>query len=149
MVNKVILIGNVGIDPEIRSLESGRKVARLRIATTERIFNSQTQETREQTEWHTVTLWGSLADVADKYIRKGSQIYIEGRLQTREWTDASGNKRYATEIVARDMKMLGRKSDAPSTMDLTSRPVVQPQSQPMTNSQIEATAIDDADDLPF
>lgn len=149
MVNKVILIGNVGMDPEVRALEGGRKVARLRIATTERIFNRQTQETREHTEWHTVTLWGGLADVADRYIRKGSQVYIEGRLQTREWTDESGAKRYATEIVANDMKMLGRKGDAPATVDSAPRPAVQPQSQPMTNSQIEATAIDDADDLPF
>lgn len=111
MVNKVILIGNVGMDPEVRALEGGAKVARLRIATTERIYNRQTQETKEHTEWHTVTLWRGLADVADRYVRKGSQVYIEGSLRTREWTDKDNNKRYTTEIVANDMKMLGRRAD--------------------------------------
>ena len=111
MVNKVILIGNVGMDPEVRALEGGAKVARLRIATTERIYNRQTQETKEHTEWHTVTLWRGLADVADRYVRKGSQVYIEGSLRTREWTDKDNNKRYTTEIVANDMKMLGRRAE--------------------------------------
>lgn len=112
MVNKVILIGNVGLDPEVRTLESGVKTARIRLATTERIFNRQTQETSEHTEWHTVTLWRGLADVVDKYVRKGSQIYIEGSLRTREWQDQQGNKRYSTEIIANDMKLLGRRNDA-------------------------------------
>ena len=112
MINKVILIGNVGADPEVRALEGGVKVARLRIATTERIYNRQTQETKEHTEWHNVTLWRNLADVADRFIRKGSQVYIEGSLRTRDWTDKDGNKRYATEIVANDLKMLGRRGDA-------------------------------------
>ena len=80
MINKVILIGNVGADPEVRSLEGGVKVARIRIATTERIYNRQTQEAREHTEWHSVTLWRNLADVADRFIRKGSQVYVEGRI---------------------------------------------------------------------
>mgnify|MGYP002534123081 FL=1 len=112
MVNKVILIGNVGLDPEVRTLESGVKTARIRLATTERIFNRQTQESSEHTEWHTVTLWRGLADVVDKYVRKGSQIYIEGSLRTREWQDQQGNKRYSTEIIANDMKLLGRRNDA-------------------------------------
>lgn len=112
MVNKVILIGNVGLDPEVRTLESGVKTARIRLATTERIFNRQTQESSEHTEWHTVTLWRGLADVVDKYVRKGSQIYIEGALRTREWQDQQGNKRYSTEIIANDMKLLGRRNDA-------------------------------------
>ena len=107
MVNKVILIGNVGMDPEIRTLEGGTKMARLRVATTERIYNRQTQETREHTEWHTVMLWRGLADVADRYVRKGSQVYIEGSIRTREWTDKDNNKRYSTEIVANDMRLLG------------------------------------------
>ena len=93
MVNKVILIGNVGMDPEIRTLESGVKVARLRLATTERIFDRQTNETKELTEWHTVTLWRGLADVADRFVHKGSQIYVEGSLRTREWTDRDNQKR--------------------------------------------------------
>ncbi len=111
MINKVILVGNVGMDPDVRTMESGTKVARLRVATTERIFNRQTNETREHTEWHTVTLWRSLADVADRYLHKGSQIYIEGHLRTREWTDSSNNKRTSTEIEAETLKLLGRREN--------------------------------------
>lgn len=112
MVNKVILIGNVGIDPEVRTLESGVKVARVRLATTERLFDRQTNETKEHTEWHTITLWRGLADVVDRYVRKGSQIYVEGRLRTREWMDKDNNKRYTTEIMADTMNLLGRRGDA-------------------------------------
>ena len=111
MVNKVILVGNVGIDPEVRTTESGVKVARVRLATTERIYNRQTNENTELTEWHTITLWRGLADVVDRYVRKGSQLYIEGRLRTREWTDKDNIKRYTTEIMADEMKLLGRRSD--------------------------------------
>ena len=126
MVNKVILIGNVGVDPEVRTLESGAKVARVRLATTERLFDRQANETKEHTEWHTITLWRGLADVVDRYVNKGSQIYIEGRLRTREWTDKDNNKRYTTEILADDMKLLGRRGDnqsagAPAGRD--SRPI--------------------------
>lgn len=111
MINKVILIGNVGADPEVRTLESGVKVARIRLATTERLYNRQTQETREHTEWHTVTLWRNLADVADRFIRKGSQIYIEGSIRSNEWTGNDGAKRYGIEILANDMKLLGRRPE--------------------------------------
>ena len=114
MINKVILIGNVGADPEIRTLESGVKMARIRVATTERIYNREAQESRDHTEWHSVVLWRNLADVADRFIRKGSQVYIEGRLRSREWTDQQGVKRYSIEILADDLKMLGRRSDNPS-----------------------------------
>ena len=121
MINKVILIGNVGADPEVRSLEGGVKVARIRIATTERIYNRQTQEAREHTEWHSVTLWRNLADVADRFIRKGSQVYVEGRIRSRDWTDEAGNKRFAIEIMADDLKLLGRKQEgtgAPLSLSL-------------------------------
>ena len=111
MVNKVILVGNVGIDPEVRTIESGAKVARVRLATSERLLDRQANETKEHTEWHTITLWRGLADVVDKYVRKGSQIYVEGRLRTREWTDKDNQKRYTTEILADDMKLLGRRPD--------------------------------------
>ena len=97
MVNKVILVGNVGLDPEVRTTESGVKVARVRLATTERIYNRQTNENAELTEWHTITLWRGLADVVDRYVRKGSQLYIEGRLRTREWTDKDNIKRYPND----------------------------------------------------
>ena len=110
MINKVILVGNVGMEPEVRSLETGVKVARIRLATSERIFNRQTNESTEHTEWHTITLWRSLAEVVDKYVHKGSQLYIEGRLRSREW-EQDGQKRYATEIVADEMKLLGRRQD--------------------------------------
>ena len=115
MVNKVILVGNVGIDPEVRTLESGTKVARVRLATTERMFDRQTNETKEHTEWHTITLWRGLADVVDRYVRKGTQLYIEGRLRTREWMDKDNNKRYTTAIMADTMNLLGRRSDNPAS----------------------------------
>lgn len=114
MVNKVILIGNVGFDPEVRTMESGTKMARIRLATTERLYDRQANETKEHTEWHTVILWRGLADVADRYVRKGSQIYIEGRLRTRDWVDKDNNKRTTTEILADVMNLLGRRSDNPA-----------------------------------
>ena len=155
MINKVILIGNVGADPEVRALEGGVKVARLRIATTERIYNRQTQETKEHTEWHNVTLWRNLADVADRFIRKGSQVYIEGSLRTRDWTDKDGNKRYATEIVANDLKMLGRRGDASASGADNSYggsyggAAQSSQSSPSPSGDIAASAPQEVDDLPF
>lgn len=153
MINKVILIGNVGADPEVRALEGGVKVARLRIATTERIYNRQTQETKEHTEWHNVTLWRNLADVADRFIRKGSQVYIEGSLRTRDWTDKDGNKRYATEIVANDLKMLGRRGDAPASGADNSYGGyyggAAQSSQSSPSGDIAASAPQEVDDLPF
>ena len=131
MINKVILVGNVGLDPEVRALESGVKVARVRLATSERYTDRQTNETKELTEWHTVTLWRNLADVVDKYVHKGSQIYVEGSLRTREWTDKDNQKRYTTEIVATDMKLLGRRADAPQAAP----GVVQDYAQPMSSAQ--------------
>lgn len=108
MINKVILVGNVGADPEVRALDGGTKVARIRLATTERIYNKEKNETKELTEWHSITLWRGLAEVVDKYIRKGAQIYIEGKLRTREY-EKNGVKCYATEIVAEELKMLGKR----------------------------------------
>lgn len=165
MVNKVILVGNVGLDPEVRTTESGVKVARVRLATTERIYNRQTNENTELTEWHTITLWRGLADVVDRYVRKGSQLYIEGRLRTREWTDKDNIKRYTTEIMADEMKLLGRRSDnqqagAPmggqqgysQPQGGYSQPsgasYAQPAAQPAQPSSIPASQ-DDPDDLPF
>ena len=155
MITNVILIGTVGADPEVRALEGGVKVARLRIATTERIYNRQTQETKEHTEWHNVTLWRNLADVADRFIRKGSQVYIEGSLRTRDWTDKDGNKRYATEIVANDLKMLGRRGDAPASGADNSYggsyggAAQSSQSSPSPSGDIAASAPQEVDDLPF
>ena len=140
MVNKVILVGNVGMDPEVRAMEGGAKVARLRLATTERYRDRQTNENKEHTEWHTITLWRGLADVVDSYVRKGSQLYIEGRLRTREWTDQQGNKRYTTEILADTMNLLGRRGDtqvSDNTGTYTARPAAQPMAQPMAQPQVQ------------
>ncbi|WP_297623611.1 single-stranded DNA-binding protein [uncultured Rikenella sp.] len=108
MVNKVILIGYVGAEPEVRALETGNKMAKLRVATTERIYNAATGEKREHTDWHTVVLWRGQADFAERYIRKGAQIYVEGKIRSREWMEeATGNKRYAVEILSEEVRLLG------------------------------------------
>ena len=106
-VNKVIIVGNLGADPETRAMPSGTTVANLRIATSENWKDRQTGEQQERTEWHRVALFGRLAEVAAEYLKKGSQVYIEGSLRTRKWQDKQGNERYSTEIVANDMQMLG------------------------------------------
>ncbi len=105
-VNKVILVGNLGADPETRAMPSGSSVANLRIATTESWRDKQSGEQQERTEWHRVALFGRLAEIAAEYLHKGSQVYIEGSLRTRKWQDKQGNERYSTEIVASEMQML-------------------------------------------
>ncbi len=106
-VNKVILIGNLGADPETRAMPSGTTVANLRIATTESWRDKQSGEQQERTEWHRVALFGRLGEIAAEYLKKGSQVYIEGSLRTRKWQDKQGNERYSTEIVGNEMQMLG------------------------------------------
>lgn len=105
-VNKVILIGNLGQDPEVRFLPSGNPVANLRIATTDSWTDRQSGQRQERTEWHTVVLFNKLAEIAQQYVKKGSKIYVEGRLQTRKWQGQDGQDRYSTEIVCNDMQML-------------------------------------------
>ncbi len=105
-INKVILIGNLGADPETRSMPSGTQVANLRLATTDSYKDKQTNEWQERTEWHRVALFGRLAEVAGEYLRKGSKVYIEGSLRTRKWQDKEGKDRYSTEVVGNDMQML-------------------------------------------
>ncbi len=107
-LNKVQLIGNLGKDPEVRAIPSGAKVANFSIATTESYNDKNTGQKVEKTEWHNIVMWRGLAEVAEKYLKKGSQVYVEGRLQTRSWDDQNGQKRYMTEIVADNMVMLGR-----------------------------------------
>ena len=109
-LNKVMLIGNVGKDPEPRHLDNGAMLVTLVVATTER-FKDRNGETKEQTEWHNVVCWRSLAEVAEKYVRKGTQVYVEGRLRSRSWEDQNGQKRYVTEIVADTLRLLGRKPE--------------------------------------
>ena len=106
-INKVILIGNLGADPETRAMPSGTTVANLRIATSESWRDKQTGEQQERTEWHRVALFGRLAEIAGEYLRKGSQVYNDGSLRTRKWQDKQGNERYSTEIVGNDLQMLG------------------------------------------
>jgi single-strand DNA-binding protein len=109
-VNKVILVGHVGKDPEVRYLESKTPVCRMSLATSE-VYKNKEGERVTTTEWHNVVLWRGLAEVAEKYVKKGSQIYIEGRLRTRSWDDKDKNKRYTTEIVADVMQLLGKRTD--------------------------------------
>ena len=106
-INKVILVGNLGQDPETRAMPSGKAVTNVRIATSDGWKDKTTGEQKEQTEWHSVVFFDRLAEIAAEYLRKGSQVYVEGRLRTRKWQDKSGNDRYTTEIVANEMQMLG------------------------------------------
>jgi single-strand DNA-binding protein len=114
-INKVILIGNLGADPETRAMPSGTTVANLRVATSENWRDKQTGEQQERTEWHRVALFGRLAEVAGEYLRKGSQVYIEGSLRTRKWQDKQGNDRYSTEIIGNDLQMLGGRGGGAGT----------------------------------
>ena len=114
-VNKVILIGNLGRDPEVRYMPSGDAVANITIATTE-TWKDKAGEKQEQTEWHRVAMFGKTAEIAGEYLKKGSQVYIEGKLQTRKWTDKEGQERYTTEIRADRMQMLGSRSGGSERM---------------------------------
>jgi single-strand DNA-binding protein len=106
-VNKVILVGNLGKDPESRYMPNGKAVTNFSVATTDSWKDKQTGEQREQTEWHNIVMYERLAEVAAEYLKKGSQVYIEGRLRTRKWQDKEGRDRYTTEVIANDMQMLG------------------------------------------
>ena len=106
-VNKAILIGNLGADPELRHTPNGMAVANFNIATTEQ-WTSKNGERSERTEWHRIVCWGRLAEICNEYLSKGRQVYIEGRIQTRQWEDRDGNRRYTTEIIAQNLQMLGR-----------------------------------------
>lgn len=116
-VNKVILVGNLGADPEMRYMPSGDPIANLRVATTDSYKDKASGEKKETTEWHRVVMFNRLAEIAGQYLKKGSQVYLEGRLQTRKWTDKEGQERYSTEIVCNEMKMLGKREGmgAPSS----------------------------------
>ncbi len=109
-VNKVILIGNIGADPELRYTPKGTAVTNFNMATNEN-WTDSSGERQERTEWHRVVVWGRLAEICNQYLRKGSKVYIEGRLQTRSWEGQDGQKRYTTEVVARDMQMLDSRED--------------------------------------
>ncbi|BCG63817.1 MAG: single-strand DNA-binding protein [Methyloprofundus sp.] len=168
MLNKVTLIGNLGADPEVRYMPTGGAVTTIRLATSERWKDKQTGERKESVEWHRVVFFNRLAEVAGEYLRKGSQVYIEGRIRTQKWQDQSGQDRYTTEIVAAEMKMLGSRTggtaplgnNAPamnaapaqnnqptSPSQHNSAPAPQPQAMP---EQPPAAAYEDFDDdIPF
>tara|TARA_Y100000766_G_scaffold270448_1_gene268379 strand:+ start:380 stop:787 length:408 start_codon:yes stop_codon:yes gene_type:complete len=132
-VNKVILVGNLGKDPEVRYLDSGVAVANFSLATTESYKNKEGERVN-QTEWHNIVLWRGLAEVAEKWLKKGSSIYIEGKIKTRKWEDKDGNSRYNTEILADNMTMLGGKPTSDSKSSVVSN---------------EQNTTDSTDDLPF
>lgn len=109
-VNKVILLGNVGSDPEIRNLQGGAKVATVKLATSEK-YKDRNGESHEQTEWHTVVVWNKPAEFVEKYVKKGSSVYVEGKLTTRQWQDQAGQKRYSTEVKCDNIQLVGKKED--------------------------------------
>ncbi|MFL5765296.1 MAG: single-stranded DNA-binding protein [Bacteroidia bacterium] len=131
-VNKVILVGNLGKDPEVRHLEGGASVANFPLATTE-IYKDKTGTRQEQTEWHNIVVWRGLAEVAEKFLKKGMTIYIEGKLRTRSWDDKEGNKRYTTEVVGDTFTILSKKEN----------------SGPPGNNESVSGGPKAADDLPF
>jgi single-strand DNA-binding protein len=143
-INKVILVGNLGSDPEVRYTASGDAVANVNVATAESWKDKQTGEKQERTEWHRVVMFKRLGEIAGEYLKKGSQVYIEGKLQTRKWQDKNGNDRYTTEIVANDMQMLGSRGG--STAYNNEPAPASAQAQPATAS---AGADDFDDDIPF
>jgi single-strand DNA-binding protein len=160
-LNKVMLIGNLGTDPELRHTNSGQQVATFSLATNETWGGREGQERQERTEWHRIVVWGRLAEICNEYLRKGRQVYLEGRIQTRQWQDQQGGKRYTTEIVANNMMMLGGRGadtgDAPGgPMGPGSRSAPRPDSQrvaaPETADVPDAGGPDffeDDSDLPF
>ena len=163
--NKVFLIGNVGKDPDVRHLESGAAVAQFTLATSER-YKDKSGTTQELTEWHNIVCWRSLAEIAEKYIGRGTQIFVEGKIRTRNWTDQSGAKRYTTEIYADNIRLLGRKGDSIQSavpQDRRTSSAVSQQEPPQyggfqsnTNVAVSQPMVsaadlsdDSSDDLPF
>jgi len=140
-VNKVILVGNVGKDPEVKYLDNGVAVCNFTLATSESYTNKNNEKVT-QTEWHNIVLWRKLAEIAESYVKKGMQIYIEGQIRTRSWEDKEGVKRYTTEIMGNTMQMLGKKSDNEKSAAQTI-----PAEKQKTATVDNSTA--DTDDLPF
>ncbi len=148
-INKVILVGNLGGDPEVRYMPSGGAVTNITIATSESWKDKQTGEQQERTEWHKVVFFNRLAEIAGEYLRKGSKIYVEGSLRTRKWQDQNNVERYTTEIVAAEMQMLDSRGGAPSGQSSPpsmSRPQQSPQSEPTMSNMVHEEF---DDDIPF
>jgi len=149
-VNKVILVGNLGKDPEVRYLDNGRAVTNFSLATSE-TYKNKAGERVTNTEWHNVVLWSPLAEIAERFLHKGSQVYIEGKITNRSYEDKEGNTRYVTEIVGRELTLLGNRNEGRD--DSMGQPAKQSVSQPAQQQQpskpIPATQQEDMDDLPF
>ena len=145
-INKVILIGNLGADPDVRYTASGAAVSNINLATTESWRDKESGEQQEKTEWHRVVFFGRLAEIVAEYLRKGSQVYVEGRLQTRKWQDKEGNDRYTTEIVANEMQMLGGRPGGGDYNQSASRPAPAA-TEKSGSAQQEGDFVDD--DIPF
>jgi single-strand DNA-binding protein len=143
-VNKVILVGNCGKDPETRYMPSGGAVTKISIATSDTWKDKQTGEQKDRTEWHNVVFFGRLGEIAGEYLRKGSQVYVEGSLRTNKWQDKTGNDRYTTEIVASEMQMLGGRSSGDSYAPAQ-------ESAGSSRAEPAAAMVDDGfdDDIPF
>ena len=152
-VNKVILVGNLGADPETRSMPSGMTVTNIRIATSESWKDKSSGAQQERTEWHSVALFGRLGEIAAEYLRKGSQVFVEGKLRTRKWQDKQGNDRYTTEIIADNMQMLGARGGAAGGADRASSTNAAPPREDYDQSPAPAASSsgkdDFDDDIPF
>lgn len=152
-VNKVILIGNLGADPEVRHLQNGASVANFRIATSETYKDKTTGERREQTEWHSIVAWRGLAEITEKYLRKGTKVYVEGKLRTRKWQDKDGIERYTTEVHADEMTMLDRPGGGEGNTAMNAhRPATEATGVAATPEPVRsgfAAPSDEVDDLPF
>ena len=153
-VNKVILLGNLGKDPEIRSMSSGNKVASFSLATSKRWKDKTTQEQKDKTSWHNIVVFGDgLVGIIEKYVKKGSKIYVEGELQTRKWQDQEGNDRYTTEVVLQgynsNLTLLDSRSSNNNTEDLTTKPNQEVSYSNNNLSSSNTDSSDDEDDIPF
>jgi len=148
-VNKVILVGNLGKDPEVRYMPNGNAIANITLATTDSWKDKQTGEQQEKTEWHRIVMFRRLGEIAGEYLKKGSQVYIEGKLQTRKWQDNSGNDRYTTEIVANEMQMLGGRGGGSAGFPADSAPAQSAPAQSAPTPAPAAAGGDFDDDIPF
>jgi single-strand DNA-binding protein len=146
-VNKAIIVGTLGQDPDVKYTANGAPVVNVSVATNESWKDRQSGEMQERTEWHRIVIFGKLAEIAAQYLKKGSQAYFEGRIQTRKWQDNEGKDRYSTEIVANEMQMLGGRSSGGSEPSAPYEPAAKPQSKP---AAAETAPMDDGfDDIPF
>ena len=148
-VNKVILIGHLGQDPQSRAMPSGKAVVNLRLATSDQWRDKQTGENKEATEWHNVVMFDRLAEIAAEYLRKGSHVYVEGRIRTRKWQDREGQDRYTTEIVANEMQMLGGRGSSDRGAGAPAERAPQRSEEPAARTETAGVAESFDDDIPF